>query len=179
MTRSQATTASTMMRQTSAWDTWRTSEPVTVPARREQRRLLTDPIVARLTLRSGEIRVEAHKPEPAWLYPVLHRLQHLSKLTEGWDSYGGAPPSDKSVFTALAVISHVLNYESAAPPIVPLSEGGVQLEWQSQGEELEIRIGPNGEISAFRFDERAGRGDEIDQVTLSDLSRLLGLTGTR
>ncbi|MEX2151716.1 MAG: hypothetical protein WD825_00150 [Gemmatimonadaceae bacterium] len=172
-------TASTIPRQTKAWDTLRTSEPLTVPARREQRRLLTDPIVAKLTLRSSEVRVEVHHPEPAWLYPVLDRLQHLSKLVEGWDSYGGQPPTDKSIFGALAVISQVLKYESAAPPIVPLSEGGVQVEWHGGGEELEIRVGPNGEISAFRFDERAGRGEEIDQVALSNLSRLLALTGTR
>lgn len=176
----QATSATTTMtRRTSAWDTWRSSTPLPMPARREQRRLLTDPIVAKLTLRSGAIRVEADQPEPAWLYSVLDRLQHLSKLTEGWDSYGGHYPSDQSIFTALVVISHVLEYESTAPAIVPLSEGGVQLEWYGSGEELEIRVGASGEISAFRFDERVGRGEEIDDVTLSDLSRLMALTGKR
>lgn len=179
MTTSQATTASTMTRQTNAWDTGRTSAPMTLSARREQRRLLTDPITAKLTLRSREIRVEAHRPEPAWLYLVLDRLQHLSKLPDGWDSYGGRAPSDESVFTALLVISHTLKYESAPPAIVPLSEGGVQLEWYGNGEELEIRIGSSGQISAIRFDEREGRGEEIDQVTLADLSRLLALTGMR
>jgi hypothetical protein len=63
--------------------------------------------------------------------------------------------------------------------IFPLSEGGVQVEWHRDGEELEIRAGPDGVISAFRFDERAGRGEEIDNVKLSDLSRLLKLTGKR
>lgn len=177
---SEATTATTTMtRRTSAWDTLRSSAPLPMRARREQRRLLTDPIVAKLTLRSGEVRVEADQPEPAWLYPVLDRLQHLSKLTEGWDSYGGHYPSDESIFTALVVMSHVLEYDSSAPAIVPLSEGGVQVEWYGNGEELEIRVGVSGEISAFRFDERAGRGEEVEQVTLADLSRLLPVTGKR
>jgi hypothetical protein len=77
------------------------------------------------------------------------------------------------------LLSQILRGESSAPALVPLSEGGVQIEWHGDGEELEIRIGAIGEISAFRFDERAGRGEEIDQVTLSDLSRLLALTGNR
>lgn len=172
-------TASTTSKQATAWDTLRTSEPLTVPARREQRRLLTDPILARLALHSSEILVEVHQPEPAWLYPVLDRLQRLSKLTEGWDSYGGHAPTDKSLFTALAVIANVLQYESQAPLIFPLSEGGVQLEWHRGGEELEIRTSAGGMISAFRFDEDAGRGEEIDELTLSDLPRLLALTGSR
>jgi hypothetical protein len=178
MTTSQATTTGATTKQT-AWDTWRTSSPLTIPARREQRRLLTDPMVAKLSLRSSEIRVEVHRPEPVWLYPVLHRLQHLAKLDENWDSYGGLPPTDKSIFVTLAVLAHVLRYESGAPMIFPLAEGGVQVEWHRGGEELEIRAAADGAISAFRFDERAGRGEELDNVTLSDLTPLLTLSGNR
>lgn len=177
MTIAQAATMSTTTRHTSTWDTLRSSTPLTVPARREQRRLLTDPIVAKLTLRSGEIRVETGKPEPEWLYPVLDKLQQLSKLGDNWDSYHAQPVSDSAIFAALVVMAHVLKDGSTAPTIVPISEGGVQMEWYGNGEELEIRVGALGDISAFRFDERAGQ--EVDGVTLADLSRLLRLTGTR
>jgi hypothetical protein len=175
----QATTASTIARQQSAWDTLRTSQPLTMPARREQRRLLTDPIVAKLSLRSLEIRLEVHQPEPRWFYAVLGRLQHLSKLGENWDSYGGEAPTDKSILAALAVVSNVLRYESVAPMIFPLSEGGVQVEWHRDGEELEIRASRDGLISAFRFDEKAGRGEELGEIPMTDLPRLLALTGKR
>ena len=60
-----------------------------------------------------------------------------------------------------------------------MSEGGIQIEWHRDGEEVEIRIGPDGLISAFRFEEQAGRGYEVEGVVLSDLSRLLALTGQR
>jgi hypothetical protein len=63
--------------------------------------------------------------------------------------------------------------------IFPSSDGGLQMEWHRNGEELEIRVGPKGEVSAFRFDEHAGRAEEVDEVTRSDLSRLLAVTGTR
>jgi hypothetical protein len=176
---SQATTAGTPKSPASPWGIWHAWQSPTLPTRRSQRRLLTDPIVARLTLSACEVVVQVPQPEPAWLYPVLDKLQHVSRLAENWDSYGGDAPSDKSVYTALAILSQILRGESSAPALVPLSEGGVQLEWHGDGEELEIRIGANGQISAFRFDEKAGRGEEIDQVTLSDLSRLLALTGNR
>jgi hypothetical protein len=176
---SQATTAGMAKSAANLWGISHVWQSPTLPTRRSQRRLLTDPIVARLTLSAGEVEVHVPQPEPDWLYPVLDKLQHVSQLAENWDSYGGQAPSDESIYTALAVLSRILRGESSAPTLVPLSEGGVQIEWHGDGEELEIRIGANGEISAFRFDEKVGRGEEIDQVTLLDLSRLLALTGNR
>lgn len=170
-----ATTAGTLATTATWCDTWQHWQQPASPARR----LLTDPVVAKLTLPRSEIVVELYQPEPAWLYPALSRLQHLSRLGDNWDSYGGRPPADEAVFTALAVIARVLRDESTPPAMVPTSEGGVQLEWNREGEELEIRVMPDGAISAFRFNERAGEGNELDHVTLSDLTRLLALTGRR
>ncbi|MGH8589599.1 MAG: hypothetical protein ACREXX_09795 [Gammaproteobacteria bacterium] len=152
-------------------------QPAASVARRARRRLLTDPMVASLSLPQSEIVVEVSQPEPTWLYPALHRLQHLSRLGDNWDSYGGRPLTDKAILTALSVIARLLCDESVPPAIVPTSEGGVQLEWHREGDELEIRVTPNGEISAFRFDEAAGKGTEVDHVSLSNLAPLVALTG--
>jgi len=176
MTISQATTASTSGAISSSRDSRRT---LSASARRSQRRLLTDPITVKLTLPASEVLISVPQPEPAWFYPVLDRLQHLSRLAYNWDSYGGHPPSDESVLTTLVVLSHVLRAESRAPAIVPLSEGGTQVEWHGDGHELEIRVASDGVISAFRFDEQAGRAYEVDDVRLSDLSRVLALSGQR
>ena len=176
---SQATTAGTPKSAASPWGILGAWQAATLPTPRSQRRLLTDPIVVRLSLSRCEVVVYVPRPEPTWFYPVLDRLQHLSQLAENWDSYGGQAPSDEAVYTAREVLSQILRDQSSAPALVPLSEGGVQIEWHGDGEELEVRIGATGEISAFRFDERAGRGEEIDQVTVSDLSRLLALSGNR
>ena len=177
MTISQATTVATSASHvTNAWDAWHAQK---LPARRSQRRLLTDPVFAKLSLSSSEIAVVVPQPEPAWLYQVLDRLKHLSLLGENWDSYNGQSPSDESIFGALVVISRVLSPESRVPAIVPLSEGGIQIEWHGDGEELEIHVHSDGRISAFRFDEQAGEAYEVDDVGASDLSRLLALTGSR
>lgn len=150
----------------------------TLAADRSTRRLLTQPLAATLSLSRSKVTVHVYQPEPDWFYPTLSRFQHLTQLSENWDSYGGRPPQDEAVFTALALIARLLIRDRSVPPaIVPTSEGGVQLEWQRDGDELDIRVKPNGEISAFRFNEAAGQGAEVDHVSLSDLAPLLALTG--
>jgi hypothetical protein len=155
--------------------TWRDSG--SHPAVRAPRRLLTDPLLATLSLPQSDVVVEVSQPEPSWLYPALDRLQHLSSLADNWDSYGGRRLADEAVFTALAVIARLLSDESVPPAIVPTSEGGVQLEWYREGDELEIRVGPNGDISAFRLNEGAGEEAEVHNVSLSNLAPLVALTG--
>ncbi len=163
---------------TATWfETWQPWHQGASLARRPQRRLLTDPVVATLSLPQSEVVVEVSQPEPTWLYPTLDRLQHLSRLSDNWDSYGGRPLTDEAVFTSLSVIARLLSDESVPPAIVPTSEGGVQLEWHREGDELEIRVAPGGEISAFRFNEAAGEAAEVDRVGLSNLTPLVNLTG--
>ena len=57
------------------------------------------------------------------------------------------------------------------------AEGGVQLEWRRAGDELEIRVSPSGQISAFRFNEGAGKMAELERVSLADLKPLVALAG--
>lgn len=158
--------------------TWkrRQQPPAAVRARG---RLLTDPeiLTATLSLRQRDIPIEIVLPEPAWLYSMLDRFQHLSRLSDNWDSYGGHPTTDLAIFTALSLIARLLTDASTPPTIVPTSEGGVQLEWHRGGDELEIRVTPTGEISAFRFNEAVGELAELADVTLSDLRPLVELTG--
>lgn len=177
MTMPLAATAGPLATTATWFESWQRLHQAPSLARRAQRRLLTDPMVATLSLPQSEIVVEVSQPEPTWLYPVLHRLQHLSRLGDNWDSYGGRPVADEAVFTALSVIARLLSDESVPPEVAPTSEGGVQLEWHREGEELEIRVTSNGEISAFRFNEAAGEGAEVDRVSLSNLTPLMDLTG--
>jgi hypothetical protein len=159
------------------YESWQWMPQSAATPRRKPRRLLTDPIVATLTLPNSEVSVEVNQPEPAWLYPALSRFQLLSRLDENWDTYGGSPLSDEAIYTALAIIARLLRDESVPPAIVPTSEGGVQLEWQRAGDELEIRVAPSGEISAFRCNETVGKVSEIERVSLTDLRPLVDLAG--
>ncbi len=86
---------------------------------------------------------------PPWLFDVLPRLKELASLQENWDSYGSPPPSPRLMGDALEIVQRAerlleyLRAQQAAmptPSIVPLSGGGIQIEWQTPVKELELEF---------------------------------------
>jgi hypothetical protein len=63
-------------------------------------------------------------------------LAKLRQLKPGWDSYGGKAPTREALHVAETVALW-------APQVVPMSHGGVQLEWHVNGVDLEIEIKPD------------------------------------
>ncbi len=101
---------------------------------------------------------------PPWLVDVLPRLEELAGLQENWDSYGSPPPTSKLMGNALAIVQRaerLLGYSQAqprtmpTPSIVPLSGGGIQIEWQTPVKELELEF----------FEERATAALAVDIAT--------------
>jgi hypothetical protein len=68
--------------------------------------------------------------------------ERLLALKENWDSYG-APIISKIAVDAALQLRNVL---ATTPLFVPMSDGGVQLEWHSQGFDVELEIEPNGRL---------------------------------
>lgn len=66
------------------------------------------------------------------------RLDVLASLKENWDSYGGSPITEKALRIARLMLT--------APTIVPMSCGGIQLEWHKNGMDIEIAINEDGVI---------------------------------
>lgn len=81
---------------------------------------------------------DAHPSEPPRSSAV-----RLLALKENWDSYG-APIISKIAVDAALQLRNVL---AAVPSFVPMSNGGVQLEWHSQGFDVELEIEPNGRLA--------------------------------
>ena len=67
----------------------------------------------------------------------------LLALKENWDSYG-APIISKIALDAALRLRNVL---AAVPSFVPMSNGGVQIEWHSLGFDVELEIQPNGRLA--------------------------------
>lgn len=148
-------------------------QATTVKAATPQR-LLTDPEILPLNLPSDSVYLIVPRPVPTWLQPMLDTLMEFAWLPANWDTYGSVPVTSKAVFTSLHVISRLMTDASISPATVPTSEGGIQFEWyRGPGDELSIRIGPSGEISVFRVNERASQVMERDDVTLTDLTPLV------
>ncbi len=107
-------------------------------------------------------RVTVVRPDPLpRLEPTFERLVHLAELGPDWDSYGGAPPTAIAIARAGLLILTVARRfcaSSRAPiepfAVMPIADGGVQLEWRGATEDLELDIGPDGVIGYLLIDRR-------------------------
>lgn len=113
--------------------------------------------------------------QPSWLPYVYDRLAQLMNLPPGWDGYGGEPvPVDIASFAAQLLIE-TLDPEGPCPQIVPLSYGGVQIEWHELTLDLEIEVVAPHEIIVSYEDATTGDEDEFRLST--DVYRLAALLG--
>jgi hypothetical protein len=81
-------------------------------------------------------RVE--QPAAGWLTTAVTRIEHLTALAANWDSYGAQPVTAEAAVAAVRFLLNAAYPEIAAPAVVPLPDGGVQLEWHRGGLDIEI-----------------------------------------
>ncbi len=84
--------------------------------------------------------------EASWHWRVIGELQRLAELPRGWDSYGAEPLSARAAERCITWVFGALPDELAAPSVVPMRDGGVQLEWHRGGVDFEIAIPPSGPL---------------------------------
>lgn len=68
-------------------------------------------------------------------------------LTPNWDSYGSEPMNQRAIDVALNLVHDVGFRNIPAPRVIPVSGGGIQLEWVKENRELEVEIHPDGTIA--------------------------------
>src|SRR5260370_27103929 len=108
---------------------------------------------------ASNFRNHAVETEPAVPYPVsesdeselgrtFKRLDEISALERNWDSYGSEPPTVDAIAKARTLITSVYRTlratagQNAIPfAVVPVSGGGVQIEWRSRDGAIEVEIG--------------------------------------
>lgn len=107
------------------------------------------------------------------LQPAFDRLAELARLEVDWDSYGALPPSPEALDAARSFLITVVEQfgDAAAERVVPYSlmpivDGGIQLEWRGATGAVELNIGPTRAMS-FLLIERHG-----EQETFSEGSNL-------
>jgi hypothetical protein len=106
-----------------------------------------------------------------WARPTIDRLVALTELKNNWDQRGSAAPRGDALSFAWNVLSQILPYDGRTPVIVPLGNGGVQLEWSTPHHELEIEITRPFESSAIFVDNGTDR--EVDTENLDQLARIV------
>jgi hypothetical protein len=67
------------------------------------------------------------------------KLDNLRALKDDWDNDGALAPTEEAILLAEKIIN-------AEPSVVPLTDGGVQVEWHC-GADIEIAITPEGTMA--------------------------------
>jgi hypothetical protein len=101
------------------------------------------------------------QPLPAWFDPLVQGLIDLLTLPTNWDSYGAGSVELNLVQEAMNLMNGLLAPSSPAPRVVPLSSGGLQMEWHRNGIDLEI-VFDRGEEPFFYSRNRVS-GEEAEQ----------------
>ena len=105
-----------------------------------------------------------------WLEVLINDINNLALLPEGWDSYGGAPLSQKAALHAVEFLERV-DFVGPAPWISPTPDGMLHLEWTYPTLGLELEISDHGDVDVLL---NAGDGDleEWRSSSLGDDDRL-------
>lgn len=83
------------------------------------------------------------------LNTIAKSINELLSLEPDWDSYGGLPTSEAAARKAIKIVSGFVAQSARLPAIVPVNDGGVQLEWHNNGWDVEIEVHPDGAVSTF------------------------------
>ena len=78
-----------------------------------------------------------------WFDQTFSQLTGFLSLGENWNGYGEHPIHGSAVKRAVAVLDAVCP-DAPAPYVVPMSDGGVQIEWAAGGFEVEVEVPPTG-----------------------------------
>ncbi len=104
---------------------------------------------------------------------TMRRIFELRSLPRDWDSYGSPPPGDVAVASAVQLVSRISLDSFLAPRVLPVSGGGVQLEWSFGPREVEIEIDDDGSVEYLRTEK--GKPIEERRVSLADLPLIRSL----
>ena len=110
--------------------------------------------------RTFTVRVD--QPAADWLRDAMERIEGLTALAADWDSYGARPVSAEAAMAAANFLLKAAYPELPPPTIVPVSDGGLQVEWHRGGLNVEIAFSDEVEESGVYIEDR-DRGETLER----------------
>ena len=86
------------------------------------------------------------------LIDALRTISNLVRLDDNWDSYGSPRIQQAAVERVVQVLCAADGEDPPPPRIVPVSGGGLQIEWAAGVRELEIEMLPDGSIEFLKVE---------------------------
>lgn len=105
-------------------------------------------------------RITLAEPTIEWADKVKRRLTYLCGLRAGWDGYNGRPIRFDTSYFTLQLLQRVCSPKTPPPEIVPLSSGGLQVEWHHPHAEIELTIRAPYDVKAW-----VSQGEEDEEGT--------------
>lgn len=79
---------------------------------------------------------------------VASIVERLQDLAPNWDGENGVPPSSAALSYAAVVVTDLIEQGVMNPSFVPVSEGGVSIEWHLGPRELVVYVPPRFPLEA-------------------------------
>lgn len=127
-----------------------------------------EPIIQ--TYASAQTREIKRAETEHWERDAGARLVHLMSLNVGWD--GSDSPAVRSEIATFAwsALSSIMTSKTPIPFIAPVSGGGVQLEWHTDGLDIELYI-PQPSKAELYIEYQDGR-EPVEEDITSDFESL-------
>jgi len=87
-------------------------------------------------------------------------------LPDNWDGYGSPPPPQRVVNISIKLLEAIPFDDLPVPHVVPVSGGGIQIEWSIGQRELELEILPDGSVEFLK----AERGQPLEEGKLTSVA---------
>jgi hypothetical protein len=116
-------------------------------------------------------RVTLSEPQFRWRAPVIGRLNEILALPPGWDGYRGRRVSFEIASFTLFMLQNLCAPDTPVPSVVPLSSGGLQVEWHTERAEIELTVYAPYNVQAWAADPALG--DEIERHLTTEYSFIL------
>jgi hypothetical protein len=110
---------------------------------------------------------------PKWLTNALRRIDDLSEIPEGWDSYGGRVLQEEAGNRLSDLLYQLNSVIQSGPSISLTGDGGLVAEWGSSQSSLEIIANPASPVLVYYCDMMADREWEMPVSECDSLDKWL------
>jgi hypothetical protein len=112
-------------------------------------------------------------PTPAWVEPTLSAFIGIQGLPDDWNSYGGKKINRDLISQSLSVLEMIMQATSPPPSVVPLGDGGIQIEWHRKQQDLEMTFPADDRPQYIYRNNADGAEQEGFASDITTLTRLL------
>jgi hypothetical protein len=105
--------------------------------------------------------------------PTISAFINIQSLSTNWNSYGAKTINHDLIQQSLFVLQLIMKADSPAPSVVPMADGGIQIEWHRKQQDLEI-VFPAEEVPQFFYKNRATGAEQQGFANeIANLAQLL------